>query len=436
VNRVPAQAVTQGTGVVLEAQWLRQLCLDAGADDAGFVEIGRPALAEQRDDILAGFPQTQTLVSLVGRLHREASRTPVASVAYVENQIVVGKLDRAAHEIAMALEGRGVRALAGGASAFPLDADRHPEKGWLVSHKPVAVAAGMGGTGLHRCVIHPRFGSFVVLGTVLVAARLDRYDAPLEKNPCCGCQLCVEVCPVGAIGADGYFNFSACLTYNYRELMGGFLDWVANLTDSRDFRAYRRKFSDTETVAMWQSLAFGANFKSACCCAVCPAGAEVIGPFQEDREAFVRQNVLPLKERPETVYVLAGSDAERHVERFYPAKKAKRVTWSLRPRTIKGFLEGLPLLFQRQQSEGMDRTFHFSFTGDEAAQATVAIRDRSLSVEAGLSGSPDLHITVDSRSWLSFLAKETNVVRMLLGRKIRIKGNPGSLKDFKRCFPA
>ena len=36
----------------LDAPWLRQLCLDCGADDAGLVEISRPALDEQRADIL------------------------------------------------------------------------------------------------------------------------------------------------------------------------------------------------------------------------------------------------------------------------------------------------------------------------------------------------------------------------------------------------
>jgi hypothetical protein len=32
----------------LEEAWLRQLCLDAGADDVGFVEVERPELAEER----------------------------------------------------------------------------------------------------------------------------------------------------------------------------------------------------------------------------------------------------------------------------------------------------------------------------------------------------------------------------------------------------
>jgi hypothetical protein len=35
----------------LDAGWLKQLVLDAGADDVGFVEIGRPALDGQREDI-------------------------------------------------------------------------------------------------------------------------------------------------------------------------------------------------------------------------------------------------------------------------------------------------------------------------------------------------------------------------------------------------
>jgi hypothetical protein len=32
----------------LDAGWLKQLVLDAGADDVGFVEIARPALNDQR----------------------------------------------------------------------------------------------------------------------------------------------------------------------------------------------------------------------------------------------------------------------------------------------------------------------------------------------------------------------------------------------------
>jgi hypothetical protein len=53
-GRPPAPAM-------LDAGWLRQLCLDAGADDVGFVEIGRAELAAEREHILAAFPRTRTL---------------------------------------------------------------------------------------------------------------------------------------------------------------------------------------------------------------------------------------------------------------------------------------------------------------------------------------------------------------------------------------
>src|SRR5215831_18287800 len=68
----------------LDAGWLKQLLLDAGADDVGFVEIGRPALDDQRQDIIKAFPHTKTLISFVVRMNREAIRTPARSVSNTE----------------------------------------------------------------------------------------------------------------------------------------------------------------------------------------------------------------------------------------------------------------------------------------------------------------------------------------------------------------
>ena len=59
-------------GGKLEAAWLRQLCLDCGADDAGLVEISR-SLDDQRDDILRYFPPARTLLSFVCRMNRQPS---------------------------------------------------------------------------------------------------------------------------------------------------------------------------------------------------------------------------------------------------------------------------------------------------------------------------------------------------------------------------
>src|SRR5207248_9980373 len=110
-----------------------------------------------------------------------------------------------------------------------------------ISHKPVAVAAGLGHMGIHRNVIHPTFGNFILLGTVVMEAAVTEHSQPIDYNPYLECKLCVSACPVGAIGADGSFNFSACYTHNYREFMGGFTGCVRQIADSRDAQVYSQR---------------------------------------------------------------------------------------------------------------------------------------------------------------------------------------------------
>jgi len=63
-----ANTVEAPTEQVLDAAWLRQLCLDAGADDVGFVERDLPEMADQKSEIENVFPRTRTLISVVCRM--------------------------------------------------------------------------------------------------------------------------------------------------------------------------------------------------------------------------------------------------------------------------------------------------------------------------------------------------------------------------------
>lgn len=419
----------------LDSEWLRDLCLEAGADDVGFVEIDRPEIAEEREDILSVFPYTKTLVSFVCRMNREPIRNPARSVANLEFHNTGDEVNEIARNIVHSLEDRGIRAM-NPSMGFPMEMDRFPGKIWVVSHKPIAVAAGLGHMGIHRNVIHPKFGNFILLGTILMDAEVTAYDRPIDYNPCLECKLCVAACPTGAIGTDGYFNFSACYTHNYREFMGGFTDWVEKIAESKDSVDYRQKVTDSESASMWQSLSFGANYKAAYCMAVCPAGEDVIGPFLKDRKTYLKDVVRPLQEKKETVYVVPDSDADAYVMRRFPHKTTKRVSNGLRSTSIRGFLQGLPIVFQREKSEGLNATYHFTFTGDEACDATVVIKSKTIQILDGHVGTADLHVTADSRTWLGFLRKERSILWAIITRKVKIKGPINLLKGFSKCFPS
>lgn len=413
---------------------LRELALAVGADDADVVSIDHPDLAGEVPRILAALPGTRTLVSLVLRMHPDSVRSPARSVANLEFHSTGERLDEVARKVALALAQRGHRAL-NPAMAFPMEMDNFPERTWIVSHKLVAVAAQLGRVGIHRNVIHPRFGSFILLATVLTTAEVEAAPLPLTFDPCVSCKLCVGACPVGAIEADGEFRFSACYDHNYREFMTGFGDVLEAVADSRDHQALRERMSMAETASMWQSLAYQPNYKAAHCVAVCPAGEDQLGALLDDRARYVREVVRPLTDRREPVYVVDGSDAEAHVRRRFPHKPVRLVRSSLRPASARGFFRAIPLTFQHGPAAGWRATLHFEITGADAFATTVRIDNGRVAVEDGLTADADLRVVVDGQLWLDIVTKRRSPVWALVTRRLTLRGDRTLLMRFARCFP-
>ncbi len=307
------------------------MCLRAGADDVAFASVDDPALASEVEHVRAALPGTNSYISLVVKMNRDNVRSTARSVANQEFHRSGEVLNEAAHRIVRQLQDAGYRALNPSAT-FPMEMDRFPGRIWVVAHKPVAVAAGLGVMGIHRNVIHPKFGNFILLGTILLDAQISSYGTPLDYSPCLECKLCVAACPVGAIGKQGEFDFVACSVHNYREFMGGFTDWVQTIADSAGAADFRSRVTDSENASMWQSLAFKPNYKAAYCLAVCPAGEDVIEPYLDDRRAFMDTVLKPLQDKEETLYVLPNSAAGEHARRRYPHKQVKVVDGGIRGR--------------------------------------------------------------------------------------------------------
>ena len=74
-----------------------------------------------------------------------------------------------------------------------------------------AARAGVGFYGKNTLVITRHHGSWVVLGTVVTTAEVER-SSPLALD-CGSCTRCIDACPTGALDEPGVLDSTKCLSY-------------------------------------------------------------------------------------------------------------------------------------------------------------------------------------------------------------------------------
>jgi epoxyqueuosine reductase len=92
----------------------------------------------------------------------------------------------------------------GGAYRVLVDANQHVDR-------EAAARSGVGFYGKNTLLITRRFGSWVVLGTLVTQAELET-TPPLDAD-CGSCTLCIEACPTGALDEPGVLDANRCLSY-------------------------------------------------------------------------------------------------------------------------------------------------------------------------------------------------------------------------------
>jgi epoxyqueuosine reductase len=109
----------------------------------------------------------------------------------------------------------------GGDYRVLVDANEHVDR-------EAAARSGVGFYGKNTMLITRRFGSWVVLGTLVTTAELEA-TPPLDAD-CGSCTLCIDACPTHALDEPGVLDATRCLSYwtqsaapfpeEYREALG------------------------------------------------------------------------------------------------------------------------------------------------------------------------------------------------------------------------
>ncbi len=88
--------------------------------------------------------------------------------------------------------------------------------------REVAYRSGIGWLGKNTCIIHPKQGSFFLLGEILTSLEVPKIQSEPHPDHCGTCTRCLDVCPTDAFVEPRVLDASKCISYLTIESPGEF----------------------------------------------------------------------------------------------------------------------------------------------------------------------------------------------------------------------
>lgn len=199
-----------------------ELCRGIGADMAGVAEVGRFGEAPAATHPAAVLPSCASVIVLGCAFPRAILSATTAEYTALRNSMAE-KVSALARDVAARFVERGFEALP--VDALAVTGVHGGRYCGPISLKHAAALAGLGSIGRNTLLLTPELGNMVWLAAVLTSAPVEgteaAEDAAAQAGGICpeGCSLCIDACPVGALG-DPAMNQQACRMHAFPVVEG------------------------------------------------------------------------------------------------------------------------------------------------------------------------------------------------------------------------
>ena len=205
-----------------------------GADLCGIASIDRFKDAPEGFHPRDVLPTCKSVITFANRFLASTLFCNTTVPYTIVRNILSDKMDKIAVQFCVDLEKEGVVAIPTGTigpTEFDEKTGRYRN---IVSAKHCAQAAGLGTIEKMTLLITPEYGNMVWLSVILTEAELEA-DKIIVDSVCNDCNLCVDACPVGAVG-EPELKQTVCSDYAFgREGKG---NWKIKCHRCRDICPY------------------------------------------------------------------------------------------------------------------------------------------------------------------------------------------------------
>ena len=204
----------------MTSQQVKQRLDDMGADLVGIADLSRFDSAPQGFHPADVLPGCRSVIVFAKRFLRATLDCNTTVPYTIIRNLLSSMMDEMAVRFCTEMEDAGIAAVPTGTNGPTVFDARTERFRNVVSAKHCAQAAGLGTIGKNTLLITPEFGNMVWLSVILTDVALEA-DAPLEHSLCPkGCTLCIDACPVGALG-EAAMRQTVCWDYAFGGENGG-----------------------------------------------------------------------------------------------------------------------------------------------------------------------------------------------------------------------